>query len=133
VPKKIAHVLRFLNLSTTTAALSTFRYNHGKRESLSSDRAPTMTQSHLHVADLIIFEGVAIPSLSRAVEYEAMSYAWGASDFSDLILCNGQPFVVTPHVVNGLKHFRRNDESDICGSTHSASISIDPEPNSAES
>lgn len=64
----------------------------------------------LLVADLISFEGFGVSSLSRIIEYEAVSYAWGPPHFSDAITCNETLLTITPRLANALKHLRYHDK-----------------------
>lgn len=50
--------------------------------------------------------GVALPDSGDIIEYEAISYTWGGSEFSATILCNGLDLPVTRSAHEVLSHLR---------------------------
>ncbi|KAH8200161.1 hypothetical protein TruAng_005673 [Truncatella angustata] len=45
-------------------------------------------------------------AISEAEHYSALSYVWGAPDFSETILLEGKRLAITPSLATALKHFR---------------------------
>jgi hypothetical protein len=48
-------------------------------------------------------------TLSSAPSFEAISYAWGNGQPDQPLLCNGQALLITPRLIQELRHLRRDD------------------------
>ncbi len=64
----------------------------------------------LLVADLITFSGVGLVDEFSIVEYEALSYSWGHSTFTQTILCNNVMFPVAQALYDALQYLRESDK-----------------------
>jgi hypothetical protein len=49
--------------------------------------------------------------LEADLEYEAISYAWGDTNSTALVFCDGKPFEVTKNLSTALTHLRYEDRS----------------------
>jgi hypothetical protein len=61
----------------------------------------------LHVAAIIIDEGLGVEAQAEAVEYEALSYSWGRPERTALVDCNGMDLLIPPTAAEGLRQLRK--------------------------
>ena len=69
----------------------------GPDESLSCD---------LLVADIILFQGLALHEILEVVAFDALSYVWGEPKFDMPIFCNGVAYPITRNLFYALKNLR---------------------------
>ncbi|KAI1178512.1 heterokaryon incompatibility protein-domain-containing protein [Nemania sp. FL0916] len=67
-------------------------------------------RAELFVADIIYNEGLAIrgpwPETDEQIEYDALSYTWGAPEFPRSLTCNTVTFPITENLYQALQHIR---------------------------
>ena len=54
--------------------------------------------------------GLGLLGEDQVVEYEALSYTWGAPHFTHLITCNCLPFAITSNLDEALRHLRHTSQ-----------------------
>ena len=60
----------------------------------------------LHVAAVIIEEGLGVVGEPSAVQYDALSYSWGRPSLTASIECNGMETWIPPSMADGLRQLR---------------------------
>ncbi|KAK3114666.1 hypothetical protein LTR53_006795 [Teratosphaeriaceae sp. CCFEE 6253] len=64
-----------------------------------------------HVADLIHDSGVVLHVTQKLVEYEALSYCWGESEYIRLVTINEVPYPITLNLYQALQHLRHETKA----------------------
>ena len=64
----------------------------------------------LPVGYLLLAEGVILHESSLSVEYDALSYCWGAQAFSHSIRCNGVVYPITTNLFHALQQLRHETD-----------------------
>jgi hypothetical protein len=68
---------------------------------------------HKGITIELIESFVTVPGQRPQIEYDALSYTWGASKRTKSIMCNGRRLAVTPTLIEALHHFRHPDHEVI--------------------
>jgi hypothetical protein len=68
----------------------------------------------LTVVDLLAQKGVGVPTSSKVIEYEALSYSWGTVDLKSAVVINDIEYPITQHLWDALKHLRKKDKDRHC-------------------
>ena len=63
----------------------------------------------LMVANIMDMDGLVLRDTDERVCYEAISYAWGAPSFDEVIYLNGSKAGITPSLSGALTLFRKTD------------------------
>lgn len=92
--------------------MASFEYDHLDMEK-PSFRLLRLIKGHEPVIECEIIQSLFDDDEASTIPYEALSYAWGSTERSDIILANGRPLGVTNNLRLALSHLRCPDRDRI--------------------